>query len=60
MCIRDRLKRKLEYSADAAAQSVTVIMPFTEGVTGEWAKEIDYSQVIAYFSELSQQLFRCV
>ena len=52
-----KLKRKLEYSADAAAQSVTVIMPFTEGVTGEWAKEIDYSQVIAYFSELSQQLF---
>lgn len=52
-----KLKRKLEYSADAATQSVTVIMPFTEGVTGEWAKEIDYSQVIAYFSELSQQLF---
>jgi hypothetical protein len=36
---------------------VTVIMPFTEGVSGEWAKEVDYSQVIAYFSELSQQLF---
>ena len=52
-----KLKRKLEYVAEPDKQLVTVIMPFTEGVSGEWAKEVDYSQVIAYFSELSQQLF---
>lgn len=52
-----KLKRKLEYKADAPAHSVTIIVPFTEGVTEEWAKEIDYAQVISFFSELSQQLF---
>lgn len=52
-----KLKRKLEYVAEPTKSMVTVILPFTEGATEEWAKEIDYSQVIAYFSELSQQLF---
>ena len=31
---------------------VTVILPFTEGATEEWAKEIDYSQVISELSQL--------
>jgi len=52
-----KLKRKLEYVAEPTKQLVTVVLPFTEGITEEWAKEIDYSQVMAYFSELSQQLF---
>jgi hypothetical protein len=52
-----KLKRKLEYVAEPDKGLVTVIMPFTAGMTEEWAPDLDYSQAIAYFSELSQQLF---
>lgn len=52
-----KLKRKLEYTAEPDKGLVTIVIPFTAGQSEDWAEQVDYSQVAAYFSEFSQQLF---
>ena len=52
-----KLKRKLEYVAEADKGKVTVTLPFTEGNNDEWAKDLSFNQVMGFFSQFAMDLF---
>ncbi len=52
-----KLKRKLEYVAEADKGKVTVNLPFTEGNNDEWAKDLSFNQVMGFFSQFAMDLF---
>lgn len=55
-----KLNRKLEYAADAATGKVTITLPFTEGNTDEWAKDVSFAQVMGFFTQFALDLFNNV
>jgi hypothetical protein len=55
-----KLKRKLEYSADSASGKVTLTLPFTEGNSDEWSKELSFAQVMGFFTQMAMDLFNNV
>lgn len=52
-----KLKRKLEYVAEADKNKVLITLPFTESASDDWAKELSFAQVMAHFTEFALQLF---
>jgi hypothetical protein len=52
-----KLKRKLEYVAEADKGKVTINLPFTEGNNDEWAKDLSFNQVMGFFSQFAMDLF---
>lgn len=52
-----KLKRKLEYVAEADKGKVTITLPFTEGNNDEWAKDLSFNQVMGFFSQFAMDLF---
>lgn len=52
-----KLKRQLKYVADPAQGKATVTIPFTEGATEDWAKEISFLQVMNNFTDTAMALF---
>lgn len=55
-----KLKRKLEYSADSPTGKVTITIPFTDGPTDEWAKELSFAQVMGFWTQFAMDLFNNV
>ncbi len=55
-----KLKRKLEYTAEADKGKVTITLPFTDGTSDEWAKELSYAQVMGFFTQFALDLFNNV
>jgi hypothetical protein len=55
-----KLKRRLEYAADATKGKVTITLPFTDGVGDDWAKELSFAQVMGFFTQFAMDLFNNV
>jgi hypothetical protein len=52
-----KLKRQLTYKADPAESRVSVTIPFTEGASEDWAKELSFLQVMNNFTDTAIALF---
>lgn len=57
---KTKVKRRLEYAADSKIGKVTITIPFTEGPTEEWSKELSFAQVMGYFTQFAMDLFNNV
>lgn len=57
---KGKLKRRLEYSTDPDKGKVTITLPFTEGPTEEWAKDLSFAQVMGFFTQFALDLFNNV
>jgi hypothetical protein len=55
-----KLKRRLEYAAEPEQGRVTVTIPFTDGTTDDWAKELSFAQVMGFFTQFAMDLFNNV
>lgn len=52
-----KLKRQLTYQADPANGAVTVTVPFTQGASEEWAKEVSFLQLMNEFTDITTALY---
>ena len=54
---KTKVKRKLEYVAESDKGKVTVTLPFTEGSSDEWSKDLSFNQVMGFFSQFAMDMF---
>jgi hypothetical protein len=57
---KTKVKRRLEYAADSKTGKVTITIPFTDGATDEWSKELSFAQVMGFFTQFAMDLFNNV
>lgn len=52
-----KLARKLTYAADPKTGKISITLPMTEGVQGEWAAQVTFLQVMDHFTNTAMAIF---